>query len=242
MLILILLFTATWSIYIYFVVKDKRLFGFYFKGFTSFLFILTFGYGFYKHFLLNNPLSIPANDVAQIANSELKFAILIFVGLVAGLIGDLFLEMMHSDKTKDKHTIIAFGTIVFLIGHLFYIAGLTIIGSFSYISIIIGLVMTIIVYIGSKVLKLKMGKLEILIIIYTLVIFIMIGQAIMNAFYLEFNTFSVVFMIGAILFGISDLLLAPIYFGDKETNPIVVANLSTYYFGQLLIALAIYFL
>lgn len=242
MLILILLFVLMWSLFIYFVVKGKRLLGFYFKGFASFLFISTFAYGFYKHFLIDNPLSLPGIDLATIFGTELMFAILIFVGLVAGLVGDLFLEMMHVDKTKNKQIIIAFGTIIFLIGHLFYITGLSIIGQFSYVSLIIGLAMTIVVYFGGKMMKLNMGKVEILTYVYSFVIFTMIGQAVMNAFYLDFNTFSVVFMTGALLFGISDLLLAPLYFGNKDDNSIVVANLATYYFGQLLIALAIYFL
>ena len=46
----------------------------------------------------------------------------------------------------------------------------------------------------------------------------------------------------AILFGISDLLLAPIYFKDEKSKFFVVSNLATYYLGQFLIALSIFFL
>ncbi len=242
MIILIALFVISWSLFIFFVVKNKRFLGFYFKGLTSFLFVSTFAYGVYRYFVLENIFSFPSLDTTTLSISEITFAILIFIGLVAGLIGDLFLEMMHVDKTRDKYTIITFGMIIFLIGHLFYIVGLSIIAEFNYLSLIIGAVMVIVVYIGTKLMKLNMGKVEILSYVYTFVIFTMIGQAIMNGFLFNFNTFSLVFMIGAILFGISDLLLAPLYFGGKTSNVFVVSNLGTYYVGQLLIALAIYFL
>lgn len=235
MLFLVLLFVLVWSLFIVSVVKDKRLFGFYFKGLSSFLFILTFAFGTYKYFIVNNELSL-------LLNTEFKYSICIFIGLVSGLIGDLFLELMHVDKTKSKTIIIAFGTIIFLIGHLFYFTGLITIAKFSYVSVIIGLVMAIVVYFGGKLMKLNMGKLSLLMYLYSFLIFTMIGQAIMNGFYFNFNSFSLVFMIGAILFGVSDLLLAPLYFGGEDKNSIVVANLTTYYYGQLLIALAIYFL
>ena len=102
--------------------------------------------------------------------------------------------------------------------------------------------MTGVVYFGSKMMKLEMGKLTILSYVYSFVIFTMIGQAIMSAFTAGFLPSMTVFMIGAILFGISDLFLAPLYFGKKENNTMVVLNLSTYYLGQLLIAMSIFFL
>lgn len=235
MLFLILLFIVFWSAFIYFVVNDKRLYGFYFKGLTSFLFILTFGYGFYKYLIYHINLQ-------ALISKEMYFGICVFIGLVAGLIGDLFLELMHVDKTKNKNIIIVFGTIIFLIGHIFYFVGLIRIGEFSYISILIGLGMLLVVHFGGKQMKLNMGKLTPLMYLYSFVIFTMVGQAIMNGFYFNFNSFSVVFMIGAILFGVSDLFLAPLYFGNENRNSIVVTNLATYYYGQLLIALAIYFI
>ncbi len=235
MIFLVILFVIMWGLFIYSVLRNKRLLGFYFKGFTSFLFIIIFAFGFYKYFIVDNSSLI-------INTSVMGFAICVFVGLVAGLIGDLFLELMHVDKTKSKTLIIAFGTIIFLIGHLFYITGLIVISQFSIISLVIGLGMTGVVYLGSKLMKLNMGKLTLISYVYSFVIFTMIGQAIMTAAYFDFSQSSSIFMIGAVLFGISDLLLAPLYFGGEEKNSIVVLNLGTYYFGQLLIALAIFFL
>ncbi len=235
MAFLVILFILIWSAYIYCVIKDKRLVGFYLKGLTSFAFILVFALGFYDHFILDS-------STLTFVWDDMHFAIFIMIGLVAGLIGDLFLELMHVDKRQSMPIMIGFGTVIFMIGHFFYIAGLIEIASFSYISLIIGAVMTLVTYFGGKAMKLNMGKIEILMYVYSFVIFTMIGQAIMNGFNLGFNTFSVVFMIGAVLFGISDLFLAPLYFGGEKRKSIIVTNLATYYFAQLLIAMAIYFL
>ncbi len=231
MYVLIVLFVLLWSSFIYVVLKNKRLLGFYLKGLTSFGFILVFAFGFYILSIRNSADS-----------KEMLFSLLIFVGLVAGLIGDLFLELMHVDKTKNRVTIIAFGTLIFMIGHFFYISGLIVLEGFNYVSLLIGLGMTGVVFIGSKVMKLNMGKLTVISYIYSFVIFTMIGLAITSAFSASFSTAMTLFMIGAISFGLSDLFLAPLYFSAEEKNIMVVLNLGTYYLGQLFIALTLYFL
>lgn len=234
MYILVVLFVLLWSAFIYVVLKDKRLLGFYLKGFTSFAFILVFAFGLYL-------LTIRFDTGITFESKELLFAILVFVGLVAGLIGDLFLELMHVDKTKDRTIIMGFGTLIFLIGHLFYISGMIVLEGFNYVSLLIGLGMTGVVYLGSRMMKLDMGKLTIISYIYSFVIFTMIGVSITSAFSSGFSTPMTVFMIGAIFFGISDLFLAPLYYGKVNKNSIVFLNLATYYLGQLLIALSIYY-
>ena len=132
--------------------------------------------------------------------------------------------------------------VIFLIGHIFYILGLSAFIGFNYLALIIGLVMTAVVYIGSKIMDIHFGQLRILTYIYTFVIFTMVSLSIMQAFGLSFDLYSISFMIGAILFGISDLLLAPIYFKGERKNLFIVGNLATYYLGQLGIALAFLFL
>jgi len=232
--VLLALFLTMWVLFIYNVIRNKRLYGFYFKGFTSLAFIFIFAYGCYRYFIMND---IILNDL-----SILKFAIFVFIGLICGLIGDLFLEMMHVDPSKDKGTIIFFGTLIFMIGHVFYFTGLTQLVDISWISFVIGAGVTVIVYFGGKVMKLNMGKLEYFSYLYAFALFTVVGQSIVNAFVLNFSMFSLSFMIGAIFFGISDLFLAPLYYGGETRNSIVVANLATYYLGQYLIALVFLFL
>jgi uncharacterized membrane protein YhhN len=235
--VLIGLFLVSWFVFIYHVVKQKRLEGFFYKGFASFLFTAVAIYGAF-HFM-----TTPASGVSM-AIFEFKYArliLLIILGLVAGLIGDLFLEVQYFYDQKKIFTINN-GMIIFLIGHLLYIVGIINYTKFNIIALGIGLVMTIVVYLGGKLMDLKMGKLEIMTYIYSFVIFTMVGFSILQAIDLSFNLYSLSFMIGAILFGISDLLLAPIYFKNEKSNMFVISNLATYYLGQLLIALSIFFL
>ncbi|MGE4571629.1 MAG: lysoplasmalogenase family protein [Candidatus Izemoplasmatales bacterium] len=229
-LILGILFLS-WLLFIYLIIKDRRLDGFYIKGFTSFVFVFLYFYGLY------NALS---NSLILINDSYIILMISLGLGLVLGLIGDLFLEVQYFyPKLKIKQ--IKYGMIIFGFGHIFYLIGMTEIVSFNYFSLLIGLIMTLITYFGSKVLKLDFGKLKLFSYGYSFIIFTMVGQSIFQALDLK-NTYSILFMIGAILFGISDLLLAPIYFKEEKNYFFVISNLGTYYLGQTLIALSIYYL
>lgn len=234
---LLALFVLMWSIFIFHVIKDKRLEGFYFKGLTSFLFICIFGFGVFK-------FSYEPYNIAQILIFETRYIyLLLFVmlGLVSGLIGDLFLEVQWFYKVRRNY-MIKQGMVIFLIGHVFYILGMHVFTGFNSVSLIIGLMMTVIVYLGSRLMKIDFQNLKIMTYIYTFVIFTMVGSSIFQAIELSFNLYSILFMTGAILFGISDLLLAPIYFKDETKHVFVVGNLATYYLGQCLIALAFAFL
>lgn len=234
---LIAAFLLLWGLFIYKVVTDKRLEGFFYKGFSSFLFIAVAVYSSYEYFSLTDGMLF-----SLLTHTKYVTLILcIILGLVAGLIGDLFLEVQYFHDKQKNYTIHQ-GMIIFLIGHVLYIIGLVSFIKFNLIALVIGLVMTVVVYAGGKVMKLQMGKLATMTYIYTFVIFTMVGFAIIQASELSFNLYSISFMVGAILFGISDLVLAPIYFKDEKSKFFVVLNLSTYYLGQLLIALSIFFL
>jgi uncharacterized membrane protein YhhN len=232
----LVLFFSFWGLFINSIVKKKRMKGFYLKGFTSLTFVLVFAIGVYDFYVKNNGLTLSLID-----NKYLIFTLFIGLGLVCGLLGDLFLEVQYFyDKEKDSQ--IFSGMIAFFIGHIFYIVALSALIGFNYLSIIIGLVFTLVVAVGGIVLKMNFGKLKLPSYLYTFIIFTMVGQSMFLAIDNQFNLFSIVLMLGAILFGISDLLLAPIYFkGDKRVS-FAIANLATYYLAQLFIALSILFL
>lgn len=234
---LLALFALMWSIFIAHVIKGKRLEGFYFKGLTSFLFVAIFAYGVYK--FVSEPSSGP--QVLIFETIYVYLIIFVMLGLVSGLMGDLFLEVQWFYKQRRNY-MIKQGMVIFLVGHVFYILAISIFVGFNYISLLIGLLMTLLVYIGSKLMKLDFENLKVMTYLYTFVIFTMVGSTIFQAIDLSFNGYSILFMIGAILFGISDLLLAPIYFKNETKKRFVVANLATYYLGQCLIALAFSFL
>ncbi len=235
--VLIGLFMFMWSLFIYHVVLDKRLEGFFAKGFTSFMFIVIFIYGVYS-FLTKR------QETFYVLLFEYKYVYLILftlLGLVSGLIGDLFLEVQWFYK-KRKHFMIFQGMIIFLIGHLFYMLAMTLFSGFHYSALLVGFAMVIIVYVGSKLLDIDFKRLKLMTYIYTFIIFTMVGLSFYQAIHQGFSLYSVVFLIGAVCFGISDLFLAPIYFKDETKHFFVVGNLFTYYLGQFLIALAILFI
>ena len=69
----------------------------------------------------------------------------------------------------------------------------------------------------------------------------MIGQTVYLSFSNNHITPYLPFMIGAILFGVSDLILAPIYYAGDKHKFMVVLNLLTYYGAQILIALSLFY-
>ncbi|QWC00150.1 lysoplasmalogenase [Mycoplasmatota bacterium] len=233
MLYLILaLIIMTWLLFICLIYKKKRLDAFYIKGLTSFLFVFLYMYGIYHIFL---------DSIHEVNESTLISLLAIGLGLILGLLGDLFLEVQYF-HSKHKERQIKYGMIVFGLGHLFYILAMIEKSSFNYLSLLIALFMTLFIYLGAKLMSIRFGKLKAFTYGYSFIIFTMVGQSIFQALDHDASTFSLIFMLGAILFGISDLLLAPIYFKKQTHHLFVIANLFTYYLGQTLIALSIYFM
>jgi len=230
-------FFLIWSLFIYSKIKKQHLQSFYLKGLSSYLFIMIFIYGFYRYIVSQN---LVGESVILNVN-DLKIMVLIGVGLVLGLIGDLFLEVQYFHPDR-KHFQIKYGMLVFLLGHCFYIAALSVAIGFVYWSLLIGAIMVFVVYFSSKLMNINFKSLAIMTYIYTFIIFTMVGMSLFQAIKLGFNTQSTLFFIGAILFGISDLVLAPIYFQNRTEKLYFISNLSTYYLGQVLIALSIMFI
>jgi uncharacterized membrane protein YhhN len=211
------------------LIKGKRLDGFFLKGITSFTFVFLFAYGLYDYLMdAGNPINEP----------RILLLVSIGLGLVLGLIGDLFLEVQYF-YPKQKTRQIRYGMVAFGFTHLFYLVGMSELVGFNYFSLLVGAVMTVVVYFGSKAMNIDFGKLKLMTLAYTFIIFTMVGMTVFQAVELSFNAYSTSFMIGAILFGISDLLLAPIYFQNVKGNAFPISNLATYYAGQVLIALAV---
>ena len=104
------------------------------------------------------------------------------------------------------------GILAFSIGHIFYFFGLLMISDFHYMAIVISVSVTILVIVMSYVLKIRYEEKSNFIYIYSFLIFLMVGQTIGLSSVEGFSGGPLILMIGAILFGISDLILAPIYF------------------------------
>ncbi len=171
-----------------------------------------------------------------------SLASLILLGLVSGLLGDVYLALRPLRPQSENENIILGGITCFSVGHLFYLAALFTLSGFHVIAIPIAIVMTIIVIAGSKFMKFQMGIAKHPTYFYSLLIFLMIGTALGHGLAVGFGSFEILMLAGAILFGISDLILAPIYYQGKDTKLMITMNLVTYYSAQILIASSIYFI
>jgi uncharacterized membrane protein YhhN len=218
--------------------KDRPLNSWYFKALASFGFILIAGAAIYQR---------TADGTGQVfllvmRLDQLQIILFIIFGLMMGLLGDLVLALRPLQDQKEDKKIIIFGISFFSIGHIFYLIALLRYSEFVLLSLIFGVVMVGLIYYMSKILKFDMGKAKIPSLFYTGLIFTMVLQAIVAGNVDNFSTFSILFMSGAMLFAISDLILAPIYFKGDTRKWMIAFNLMTYYAAQILIASSIYFI
>jgi len=162
---------------------------------------------------------------------------------VCGLLGDVYLELRSLRPKKEEPGIILGGVIPFALGHIFYYVALLLIGQFSFWAILFSLAVTVQLFFAAKWMKMDWEKSKVPCTIYSFLIFLMIGQAFANAIASGFTAMTAVMFSGAVLFGISDLILSQIYFkGQNENKLFIILNLSTYYLAQLLIAVSLYFI
>ncbi|MBU1143586.1 MAG: lysoplasmalogenase [Firmicutes bacterium] len=209
-------------IYIGVELFSKPLFAIYAKAFASMGFIVL--------------------GLVSFNTSSFEPMIYVIIGLLFGMIGDVVLALRPLRPKEEDETIILGGIFTFSMGHIFYLIFLLSLSQLHFISIIISIVMTIVVVIGSYMMKFEMGKTRIPSYIYSALIFLMIGQAIVFTMNQGANQGTLLLLVGAILFGISDLILAPIYYKRMHTKLMVSSNLITYYLAQILIAYSLFFL
>ena len=153
-------------------------------------------------------------------------------GLLFGLGGDVLLGIKEI-APKYKNKLIALGTLAFLIGHFFYLASFyKAEPTFSIIPYIAAFVITAIIAIVIKAVKMKLdSKMYILCVFYFFVI----------ALYLTHSLTFIITTIASVVFVISDSVLAFVYFTPvKRKNPLVTIELATYYTGQILMAATVY--
>lgn len=174
------------------------------------------------------------------------FASLIVLGLVMGMLGDIWLDLkwIHLEK-KDSYLYAGF--ISFLIGHLFYISSVYLYSPWSVKSIIIAavgaLVIATVATLMEKPMKMNYGKFKLILFLYSLVLSFTVTSSIVTAVITGGEKVWVVMSIGAVLFILSDLVLSGMYFGENKNTPVnVVINHSLYYIAQFFMASTIFFI
>lgn len=205
------------------------------------------GYGIFAFFTAKEAWGIKFFEV---------FARDMVIGLCLGWLGDLLLHLTALFKNPGKAlTGGAFvsGLIAFLVGHIFYvfayIEGIKAIGKWSrstIITIVIEVAILLAAFVAAKfVVKLKLGIAAIPVALYAATISTMLVSAITLAIHAAKYSvlLSIVLAIGAILFVISDGTLVFCLFGSekaKNSFPLKIVNLTTYFIGQMMLASAIF--
>lgn len=184
------------------------------------------------------------------------FGMFIVLGLVFGLLGDVFLDLKYCyPKDNDLYTFTGMGC--FAMGHISYLLGiyltfytgdlLTLL-----IPIAVAVVFAAVVIVGGPMLGMKYGKFKVPALIYAFLLTFMLCA---NAAFMivSFSPFWLVMTLGGLMFILSDLALSQTYFVYKkkegfenevlvyENNPVFVIFIHiTYYAAQFLIAISLF--
>ncbi|MDR2686809.1 MAG: lysoplasmalogenase [Oscillospiraceae bacterium] len=229
---------GTMTPYIVLRIKRKHVAAIILKVSTSVLFLLTTG------------VSVLMSSGAAWERYKFLFLGVLF-GQISGLLGDYWLDMkdMH---TKHHDTYVLAGFTSFLVGHLFFIAGLLATygaGTQTVLFILgAGFLLCAAVLATEKPMKLRYGKFKGITAGYSAVFGMSIAAAFCSWYFGRqlswfagmFSAQPLVMLIGLVVFLLSDFVLSGTYFGEGKTRPIdYTLNYIFYYGGQFTIALSL---
>ena len=174
--------------------------------------------------------------------------VLIVMGLVCGLLGDIWLDLKYVFPEHDLPFTYA-GFAVFGIGHVLYILGMLVRfyqpDRMAYVLVPIALAVVLSVANAAleKPMKLDYGRMRPVVIAYGVLLFatMLVSGGLALSYGWQEPALNLLFA-GGILFAASDLVLSGTYFGTGHERPIdFVLNYFTYYPAQFLIATALIF-
>ena len=197
-----------------------------------------------KAVFLKSAVSVLFIATAVTAGSAGIISPFIEMGLVFGLLGDIWLDLKYVFREYDVHFTYA-GFISFSIGHIIYVTGLLIqfgpglylIPSFALAAL--GAALAVIL---EKPMKLSYGTMKPTVLIY---VFLLLSTVFVSGGILVTagGTMLAVFFAGSVLFAASDLVLSGTYFGAGKDRPVdLFLNYIFYYGGQFLIAFSLVFM
>ena len=174
------------------------------------------------------------------STSNPKYFLLILIALVFSLFGDVFLAFYDKSNPEMKNFFVL-GVISFAIAHIFFSFGFIVLCPFEMKSLLIFIILSIASLCFLKIFKgFDFKGMFNLVAAYDVIICFMVTNALSLFKLLEVNfKGTILIIIGAALFFISDLILSFIYFTKKHPKCLSGFNLSTYYIGQGLIALSL---
>ena len=201
------------------------------KSIASLFFIATAAVGLYK-------------------NGYHILTLFVTLGLICGMLGDIWLDLKYVYREHDRPYSYA-GFTAFGIGHILYITGMFLEfyhkGDnvlFVILPLVVGIIAGVVNVFLDKIMKLDYKDMKVASALYGITLFSMVLTTLSLAILYKFqNVTLVMFFVGGILFAISDLILSGTYFGEGKERPVdIITNTVTYYMAQFTIAFAMFFL
>lgn len=174
---------------------------------------------------------------------------LVTMGLVFGMLGDIWLDLKYVFREREDAFTYA-GFTAFAVGHVLYMSGMLI----SYfpkgkplhllLPFVLAILMSVANALLEKPMKLCYGKMKPIAFAYGILLFSTLFLSLSLCIYWGWQKQMLIFMfIGAVLFTASDLVLSGTYFGVGHDKPVdIILNYITYYPAQFVIALSLLFL
>lgn len=173
------------------------------------------------------------------ASMQTLAMLFIVIGLLVSISGDVILAFVFNDK-YEKDKVIKTGMVAFGIAQVFYFTGISLFSGFSIWSLVIGLVISLAIMFSDKLLGLDYRTTKPFAIGYSFLLACSLGASIMAFINSSISKGSIFLLSGFVLFFLSDLVLAFIYF--KKNNGLLTAiNLILYYLAQIVIAAGVLF-
>jgi len=177
----------------------------------------------------------------QLASNH-SFARLVVIGILLGGIGDVLLNLRFVFE-KSGQKIFLLGIAAFLSGHIMYLAALIMLSNNLLVSLICGVIAAVLLlrWIFSKIGEVQKAF-KMFGYVYIGAIVLMTAVAIGNFISQPGSTSALLYVIGAVFFTASDVIMIFNTFGGTQKFSMRAANLSLYYLGQLLIAISLQFI
>lgn len=175
--------------------------------------------------------------------SNMDYGILVIMGLIFGLLGDVWLDMKYVYK-QHNHIYTYAGIVCFIVNHIFYIPAVAFKygeGEFEWwyavINIVASVIFAVVTLALEKPMQVKYGRYKKILFVYGVFLSCTMFTAINGLFYKGFSKELFMLAVASVLFTLSDLVLSNIYFKEGgNTKPNVVINHLLYYAAQFTFA------
>lgn len=190
-----------------------------------------------KAVILKGLASLCFVAIGAICSPWTHVATMIVAGLIIGSTADVLLNL-RMVFTEKGQAVFLVGILVFLTGHIMYLAAVFPLCPYKLACIIIGIILTalLMVWIFKRITAKPAFK--IFGVVYIGAIMLLNCVAIGNVIVAP-SSFNLCFAAGAILFLVSDIVLILNTFGGEFRQSLRNTNISLYYAGQILIAFSL---